>query len=313
MNRKIGTLYKLKWPWWYLRATVRPPVKAPFIPLKSGDFSQSEIVLSFVGDMMGVGHRHLELSPELKTWIGGSTHFCFNLESLVSASFKLPLIHQITRHYHFYQEIRSQFPKLKLLANLANNHIDDLNQQETDLCFSGLSQLGVQLFGSREVPAVELAPRLKLLGATTWYTHAKTRANCFDPQQVISDESFLLYLHAGDEFRLTVNPELVDLESKLPANVLALLGHHTHTPLPIEKKSRFVAWSLGNFCIAFGGNPVRYGEMVKVGLRQKGGEWEINAHQWSFLKITPSWKKVKIELVEHCPFYQKVIVDKKES
>jgi hypothetical protein len=313
MNRKIGILYKLIWPWWYLRSTFYKAVKTPFIPLKSGDLSQSEIVISFVGDMMGVGNREIVLGPEVKSWIAGGTHFCMNLESLVSTRYKLPLIYQLTKHYNFYDELKRSFPHVCIMANLANNHIDDLSSTEVDECLSHLSQRGIKLFGTKSEPTYTLAPDLKILGATTWYQKDDTLANCFEPQQIETNGATILYLHAGDEFSTSVCPELVSLERNLPGNVIALLGHHTHLPLPIENKKRFVAWSLGNFTIAFGGNPVRYGQIVKLGFKQMNGQWFINGHQWSFLKITPEAKQVKIDLEENCPFYQNEIVDKKQG
>lgn len=83
------------------------------------------------------------------------------------------------------------------------------------------------------------------------------------------------------------DPELIEFEKNLPDSVLAFVGHHTHRPSGIEyTPKRIIAWSLGNVCTPFGGDPVRWGT------------------EWSYVNCRVSGEGAVVELAQNYPFHE---------
>ena len=308
-TRRIDLLYRLKWPWWYLRGN-RPSTR-PFkwVPKddKPSEKAQSadDIELVFLGDLLGMGSQKLEVSPELQSWMGEPNYLVFNLEAQIQTANHMPLLKQSFRDFSFFETLRKSFPKTKLVAGVANNHFHDFDSHSRKICFDGLRERGILVKGEEGEETLHLASNLTIKFHTAWVedTNQKPGPSQIENLKLEKNTQSLLFLHAGQEFAVTPPKELEVFEATLPENLLALVGHHTHRPSGIEwRKERLVAWGLGNFCTPFGGNPVRWGQVLKVRLSRGESGWKISYVDWSFVKCRRVSGKSIVELQESYPY-----------
>ncbi len=252
-----------------------------------------------------MGSQKLELSRELQSWMGEPNYIVFNLEAQVQTANHLPLLKQSFRDFSFFESLRESFLKTKLIAGVANNHFHDFDSQSRKNCFDGLIERGILVCGEEGQETLDLAPKLNLKFHTAWVedTNQKPGPSPIEDLKLEKNAQHILFLHAGQEFSVAPAKELEEFEATLPQNLLALVCHHTHRPSGIEwRKQRLVAWGLGNFCTPFGGNPVRWGQVLKLRLSRGESAWRISHVDWSFLKCRRVSGKSVVELQESYPY-----------
>lgn len=256
----------------------------------------ADLELVFLGDLLGMGDQPLELSRELKAWIGRPDFLVFNHEAQIQTAKHLPLLRQSFKSVSFFQMLRSLLPKTNLIAGVANNHFHDFSETARLAGWQELKELGYQIVGTQAIPTLTLSQGLELHCYTAWVDQDGGAANIED-MKLSSQTQQLLFLHAGVEFSADPDPELIAFEKKLPDSVLALVGHHTHRPSGIEyTHKRVVAWSLGNMCTPFGGEPVRWGQVLKLRLKKAAGQWSVVQTQWSYVNCRVSGEGAVVEL-----------------
>lgn len=301
-TRQIDLLYRLRWPWLYLRGT--GPSKRPFnwLPQAGPEAQEWDLEVVFAGDLLGMGQQTLELSNELKTWIGQPDFLVFNHEAQIQTEKHLPLLRQSFRNAGFFQKLRSLLPNTTLIAAVANNHFHDFCETARLAGWQELKNLGYHILGTQTTPSLTLAQGLELHAYTAWVDQHGGAAKIED--MILSSQSQqLIFLHAGVEFSADPDPEYVAFEKNLPNSVLALVGHHTHRPSGIEQTGgRVVAWSLGNLCTPFGGGPVRWGQVMKLRLRKAEGLWAVVQTEWSYVNCHVSGAGAQVELKKEYPF-----------
>lgn len=242
-----------------------------------------EIEVVFLGDLLGMLHQPLDFSSELKAWIGKADFVFFNLEAQIQPKFHLPLLKQSFKTDHFFKSLKSNFPKSRIVAGVANNHFHDFPPETRQSSFNRLKELGIELAGFKNHSSYPLADGLNVHLHTAWVDEWGGAAPLedFSPQKGAQS---LLYVHAGREFSVDPDEEFREFEKSLNDDVLALIGHHTHRPSGIEwLGKRLVAWSLGNICTPFGGGPVRWGQVLKIKLKKNENQWMIHDALWSFI------------------------------
>lgn len=280
--RQIPLSYALAWPWWYARAHAFPlPALPPHRPtrIESGD-----VVLGFLGDLMGLGSKDLVLAPELSHFFADCGHVCVNLEGLTETSNYPILWRQTTRHFRALEELRRAFPAATLIAGLANNHVDDVTTLDLAKNLARLNQLGFVAIGTKRSPSFELAPGLRLHAATAWLGREPSAALAIDELDVTSAHQHLLFLHHGHEFHRGPRAATVATVEQLAPSVIGVVGHHTHFPQGLSVDERFVAWSLGNLAVKYGSRPVDWGLALKLVLRQVTGAWQIVGFEAAYLR-----------------------------
>lgn len=266
----------------------------------------ADLELVFLGDLLGMGDKPLELSRELKAWIGRPDFLVFNLEAQIHSGQHLPLLKQSFKDNRFFQALKTDFSHSKLIAGVANNHFHDFSEPERLLGWKQLQDLGYQIVGSQAIPTLTLAQGLELHCNTAWVDQPGGAAKLED-MKLSSQTQKLLFLHAGVEFSADPDPELLEFEKNLPDSVLALVGHHTHRPSGIEyTPKRVVAWSLGNVCTPFGGEPVRWGQVLKLRLKKAADQWTVVQTQWSYVNCRVSGEGAVVELTQDYPFHEKI-------
>ena len=259
-----------------------------------------------MGDLLGMGGQKLEFSKALKEWIGKPQFLVFNLEAQIYSKTHLPLLRQSFKNEDFFKSLARDFHHSRLVAGVANNHFHDFSELDRLDGFKKLEDLGYTLVGERGCPSLSLASGLQLHCHTAWIDRAHGVAGVED-LDISHASQHLLFLHAGVEFSVDPDHELMEFEKKLPPQVLALIGHHTHRPSGIEQTSqRLVAWSLGNICTPFGGDPVRWGQVLKLRLKKSGDTWSVSDGLWSYLYCRETTTGAVVELAPAYAFHEKI-------
>ncbi len=259
-----------------------------------------------MGDLLGMGEQQLSFSQELLDWVGSPDFLIFNLEAQISQTTHLPLLKQSFKNQHFFKKIKEHFSQTKLIAGIANNHFHDFSLKDRLLCFKQLADLNYTLKGAKGDACLHLAEGLCVDFHTTWVDKFGGAAPLED-FQIEDSRQHLLFLHTGVEFKVDPDPAFCEYEKSLPENVLALIGHHSHRPSGIEwTAQRLVAWSLGNICTPFGGDQVRWGQVLKLRLKKNDELWSITQSDWSYLYCQASKSEAVIELRETYPFHEKI-------
>ena len=192
-----------------------------------------EFEIGLLGDLMGLGDKDLELDPSVKDFFDGIETLVFNLEGFIDPKKRPVLISQTTRHFRHLEHLKQQFPSIKILAGVANNHIDDLSPEKLAACLTGVEERGIEVFGTKDHCSVDLRPGLKLTGLTYWKAAQKSFAATLDDLRP-GNEQEILFLHHGTEFQLEPSADDIERLKDLPSNIIALICHHTHFPQRIE-------------------------------------------------------------------------------
>jgi hypothetical protein len=285
--------YALSWPWWYIQGfKLNPDVKS---------WSQSkydenyDLELGFLGDLMGLGDKDLAIDPKVSLFFRGCQSVIFNLEGLVEQKKRPVLWNQTTRHWRVLESIREAFIDHHLIAGLANNHIDDVSRDDLQKNLAYLGQLGISEFGTRNNPTIYLKDNLQLHAITAWRGKKHTAAATFENLKMAQGEH-LIFVHQGHEFHEKPKEETIEEVHALAENVIGVIGHHTHFPQAIEMQKRFIAWSLGNLAVKYGGRPVNWGLALRLGLKLIEGRWHVKGFKYHFIRNTPEKERVVVEL-----------------
>ncbi len=303
-TRQIDLLYRLRWPWLYFRGTGPSKRSFNWLPQVAPATQDWDLEVVFAGDLLGMGKQTLELSNELKTWIGQPDFLVFNHEAQIQTEKHLPLLRQSFRNASFFQKLRSLLPNTTLIAAVANNHFHDFSETARLAGWQELKNLGYHIVGTQSTPTLTLAQGLELHAYTAWVDQFGGAATIED-MKLNPQSQQLLFVHAGVEFSADPDPELMAFEKDLPHSVLSLIGHHTHRPSGIEHTSkRVVAWSLGNLCTPFGGEPVRWGQVLKLRLKKAEGLWTVVQTEWSYVNCQASGAGARVQLASDYPFHE---------
>jgi len=261
-----------------------------------------EFEVGFLGDLMGLGNKDLKLDSSLVDFFKGVETLVFNLEGMTSRKNKWVLKSQTTNHFRHLDEIRNKFPQTRIISGVANNHLDDVSDDELIECFTQIKQRNIEVIGTKEHFQTELRPNLNLHALTFWKGKKESSVATLEEIESLSGQN-ILFFHQGDEFQLEPKGEEVQRIKELPASFIAVINHHTHFPQRIEIKERFIAWSLGNLAVKYGGHPVNWGIAMKLGFGKKNGEWRIHSSHYTFIKNYPGKTDVLVK-VEKVPSSQ---------
>jgi poly-gamma-glutamate capsule biosynthesis protein CapA/YwtB (metallophosphatase superfamily) len=291
--KPLPLLYALSWPWWYWQGKKLNPDPKTWA---TSDYRESyDLELGFLGDLMGLGDKDLAIHPQVSLFFRGCQSVVFNLEGLVENKSRPVLWNQTTRHWRVLESVREAFLDHHLIAGLANNHIDDVAHHDLQKNLAMLNQLDITAFGTKENPTIYLKDDLQLHAITAWMGKNPTAAATFQDLK-LDQGQHLLFVHQGHEFHETPKVETINAVHALPENLIAVIGHHTHFPQAVEMQKRFVAWSLGNLAVKYGGRPVNWGLALRLGLKYLNGQWQVRGFKYQFIRNTPERDRVVVEL-----------------
>lgn len=285
--KKIGRFYKLAWPFRYLMA----PTKFSYVLDNSIDKSVNllntnnpeTLSLCFLGDFMGVGNKKVFIDDELKSYINSSDKVIFNLESVVTNHKGLILGKQHTSP-DVFSKFLSQFIKDKVLINVANNHLFDFGVDGVVDTLNNIQENNCNYFGTINRPKLEVAKDLFIQGSTFWFNKEDRFVNRF--QKLTNNNQTIHFVHWGDEFKKFPSDEQRDFIENLDMNCLSLIGHHSHSPQPIEiHNNKVIAYSLGNFATYFSSEKINNGIILKLNLINKNSSWQLVSCEWDQIFI----------------------------
>lgn len=289
--KKFDIINRVSSPFSYFRApTSFSNVKADSIPERYisldgfllTDQPKDRVKITFLGDMMGVGLRQVDLSEKLLKRINESDYTIINLSSVLTNDHSMVLERQHT-HPQVFLSLCDKLPMDKIVFSLANNHILDYGNNGLQNTLLQLRRVGAKVVGLKNRSTIELRDGLKLKASTCWYTD-KNVTNIIDNQ--ISDTSTIHYLHWGEEYKAAPSKEQIEHVKSLDENDLMVCGHHSHCPQPIKIiNDKLSAFSLGNFTTCHDSSRINSGIVMTTEL-VKFEKWELEQVNWKFLDIT---------------------------
>lgn len=143
-------------------------------------------------------------------------------------------------------------------ANLANNHSADYGSQSQTDTINALEEKGVATFGFDRVKILDIKGiKVGITGIYELAEHMGKSDQVIENISALKEDGAQLIIvnfHWGIEKEYTPNDTQIQLAHLAINNGADLvIGHHPHVLQGIEQyKSKYIAYSLGNFC--FGGN-----------------------------------------------------------
>jgi poly-gamma-glutamate capsule biosynthesis protein CapA/YwtB (metallophosphatase superfamily) len=288
----IDFKYRFVWPYRYLMApeefSVLEQYSIPKRFINPRIFRESiqetnRVKVSFMGDLMGVGHKKIFLSNHVRHFLNDSDYTVFNLESVLTTSHGIILQKQYTYEEVFYH-LMSQLNADKVIAGVANNHLFDYGTDGVIDTIRTIKASGASYVGTRYRPEVKLAEGLSLRASTQWYDPADNIVNKYTAKP--TTDQVINFLHWGQEFSLNPTKEqLAELE-ELKKSSVCTIGHHSHSPQAIQFDDDYLtAFSLGNMATGFKSEKINNGILMRIDLVQSQNEWIVESCEWDYLHM----------------------------
>ncbi len=316
-----STWETVKWLWKNVRIRKKNPGNIQFIPKVT---KLNEITpkynLVFIGDVMDLGHKHLEVSPELKAFIEKSDYFIANFEATITDA--EPRGMDQVHDEKVIIALKEVYPPSKTFLSVTNNHSADFGQEIFEDSVKKVNDAGFNTFGRLENPFIDLNPNICLNAATMW---SNRKCDFIAKLEDISSEQLkkgsmnILYPHWGYDLELYPRLPIIELAKQYLLDFDAIIGHHTHAPQPItiskindDNLTKLCAYSLGDFC--FGKILPKYLYNYNYGLIIKAeigttdnGNWAIGTITWSFTEcIRKDSETMLVDLKDTNPYYPNI-------
>lgn len=266
---------------------------------------EPRVAIVAVGDVQlgrGVGRLMEQEGPDypfehVRAMIEAADLAVFNLECALSAE-GIP----IPKRYSFRADpiaaggvARAGFD----VAVLANNHSVDCGRRAIPETMAILRDRGIAPVGAGMTMAEAAAPlmveknglRIAILARTfvlpdgVIYREDVPTSALYNPDLIEAQvraarrraDAVVVSLHWGIEYARQPQESQRRIARRLvDAGADLVIGHHTHTPQPVEQYPRgLIAYSLGNFIFDSHGEGGRYGSVLRCTLTQEGvTQWE---------------------------------------
>jgi hypothetical protein len=287
--------------------------------------------IAFVGDLMSLGKKNLVLGPKISDWLQQSEYLIANLEAPLTLNRGYFYLKQFN-HPRVLDILKALKKPERIFLSVANNHGNDFGNKELKQCVQIIEESGIGVFGTLDKPSITVAEKILIHGSTEWTNTSAEGLSWFDKELRPEKGNYdlrLLFSHWGYEFELFPRPSQVELAQSLLKSWDGIIGHHSHCPQPISlisqstqsaQAAQVVAYSLGNFAIAYTKDLLNYGLTVKLSIglpidspthfsestdsSQTSPALVIGGLSWSFLKIQQlASQVVNVELCDECPFF----------
>jgi len=274
---------------------------------------QPRVEVAFIGDVMDMAGRSLHIGDEVKRFVGSCDYLVGNFEATLTAA-KGPIMAQ--RHIpQILDALEELFPSEKAFISLGNNHSGDFGYQIWSESKRQIEDKGFNVFGTMDVPWVDIEEKIRVVGATQWtnqpidYIPKLENALHYHQPGWVN----ILYPHWGYELELFPRPETLARGKAFSRTFDAVLGHHSHIPQPIAtmtvdkltgKEDQIIAFGMGDFCIHDKLRHYQFGQILKLkmGPDQKG-DWSIGTIEWRFVTCQPKTDQVwETEITSDFPY-----------
>ncbi|MHA1379040.1 MAG: CapA family protein [Candidatus Helarchaeota archaeon] len=268
--------------------------------------------LGFVGDIMKMGKRDLEIGNEIKQFFKDIDYLIGNFEGTITNAKKVFMAQE--HNERIISTLKTLFPPEKTILTNANNHSGDFGWLEFNKSYEMLKNNGFITIGRRDEPSVLLADKINIVNVTNWSNQPCQYVAKFDEAENYynSEAEFnILSSHWGYESQLYPNPKQIKLGKQLLKSWDLIHGHHSHVPQPItayeiNNSKKLIAYSLGDFCIGLKMKKYRCGIIFKAEIGPDlSNNWEVGKLDWRFVFVNHIDKEMtRIELTNECKFFE---------
>jgi hypothetical protein len=261
---------------------------------------RARITLGFVGDIMGMGGRAFNISPDMHRFFDGCDYLIGNLEGTITGARK-PRLDAQRHDPSILDALARLFPPDRTFLSVANNHAGDFPQAIFMQSLDSLRKRGFHVFGLRQAPLVDIAGEVRVVAASMWsnrpcgeIAYLDTLGRCDNPTAFS-----IAYPHWGYELEMFPRPEIVRAGGDLLQIYGAVVGHHSHVPQPLAAIThgdtrQLLAFSLGDFCTGMRIKKFQYGVACKMEIGPgKDGIWRIGAVHWRYTRVLPDAREAR--------------------
>ncbi len=274
---------------------------------------QPECQTAFIGDIMDMAGRRLHIGNRLKQFIAPCDYLVGNFEATITAA---NAAYMAQRHTpQILDALADLFPPEKTFLGLANNHSGDFGFDIWHESATKIKDRGFHLFGSTDVPYVDINKNIRIIGGTQWSNQpVEYVTKIEDASQYHRPGRFnILYPHWGYELELFPRSKIIKAGQSWSTQFNAILGHHSHIPQPITtvpvdkpsgKTKQVIAYGLGDFCIHEELSHYHYGQALKLTIGPNvSGEWQVGKLEWCFVKCKEIDDTVwETDIATHFPY-----------
>lgn len=306
--------------WKNVRVRRKNPGKIHFIP-KNVILNKIKPTykITFLGDIMDLGRRYLEVSPELRDFIQASDFFVGNFEATITDEEPRGMDQRHDEKVIF--ALKSLFRPSKSYLSLANNHAGDFGKRSFDISKDKLLDSGFNIFGTKDKPSIEINEDIKLFGATMWINRPVdyiTKLEDLNHQNINKKGFNILFPHWGYDLEMYPRKFVIKMANEFLNDYDVIIGSHSHIPEPITKVKKrnsnitqLLAYSLGDFC--FGKYLPKYlynynyGMVLRVDIGQTDEDnWVIGNIEWNFTECTKkNPETMMVSIIDQNPYFEK--------
>lgn len=272
-----------------------------------------QLRVGLLGDIMDIADSELEVADSVVQFFADCDVVIGNLEAPIAPA----KTHRQQQRHHarLLHALQRLCPASKFILCLANNHAADYGLTVFQDSAQQIRAAGFQTFGTCEQPFVDVGDDLRVITGSQWTNMpCDFIADADDMKQYVDPTRFnLFYPHWGHEMECYPRGETVDWGLQwLDQTAGAVIGHHSHTPQPIQLcnvggRTKLLATSLGDFCCRhrpLATRSYRYGTVMKLSLgRLPTGECDLLDLRWHFVESTDDADVVTVRLVENIPLF----------
>ncbi len=314
-----STWESVKFLWKNVRLSRKNPGNIQFLPKISHlNDLHAKYTLTFIGDIMDLGGRYLELSSLLKEFIQNSDFFIGNFEGTITH--EKPRGMDQRHDDKILDSLKKIFLPSKTYLNVANNHGADFGSSVFHNSLEILLNSGFNVFGTKDKPAIDINQDLRLIGCTMWINRIcdyLTKIEDINATHLKKGAMNILCPHWGYDLELYPRAFVIKKANEFLREFDAIIGHHSHCPQPVTQKSnekgsptKLLAYSLGDFC--FGKLLTKhfynynYGIVLKAKIGKNSEDiWAIGDVQWVFTKtILQNNEVMEVKIIETNPYFQ---------
>jgi len=290
------------WLWRNVRLKRKNPENITFLPKKIClNKINSEYSLVFIGDIMDLGHKFLEISSGLKNFVQASDFLIGNFEAIITDA-KPRGVDQV-HDEKVIEGLKKFYPPSRTYLSVANNHAGDFGRAIFERSVQILADAGFNVFGTVQNPVIELTSDVHVATGTMWSNRTCdfiTYIKDIKRSHLKAKAMNIFYPHWGYDLELYPRLPLIKVAQKFLQHFDAIVGHHTHSPEPIISVSGFngsltklCAYSLGDFCFGkqFGRllsyllYNYNYGVVLKMEIGTTNeGHWATGEIEWTFIE-----------------------------
>lgn len=305
------------WLWRNIRLKKKNPGAVQFLPKKTClNEIKPKYRLAFIGDIMDLGHKYMEISPPLKDFIQDTDFLIGNFEATITNA--KPRGMDQVHDEKVVEGLKQLYQPSKTFLSVANNHAGDFGKEIFEDSLQILIDTGFNLFGNADSPTIDPTPNIHLVAGTQWSNRPCDYIFMLEDigkSHLKHDAMNILYPHWGYDLELYPRLPTIERAENYLLDFNAIVGHHSHAPQPITSVSpngglnKLCAYSLGDFCYGKLLMKVIYnynhGLVLKMEIgTTTEGKWATGNIEWSFTEsIKKDPETMFIELKETHPHF----------